>query len=88
MILKKMSVNVKCRSAYFLSHEFLCQNSSFFIIEENRFIFESTESIDFLQSNFCFSYKFVRNSLKFYQQTQKTLDLQMVMFNITKFLIC
>ena len=59
----------------------------FFIIEENR-RFERTKSIDVLQSTFCFSHKFVRNSLKFYQQTQKTLELQMVMFNITKFSIC
>ena len=29
------------------------------------------KSIDFLQSTRCFSYKFVRNSLKFYQQTEK-----------------
>ena len=31
-----MSIHVKCRSAYFFFHKFLCQNSSFFIIEENR----------------------------------------------------
>ena len=33
---KNMSVRVKYHSAYFFFHKFLCQNSSFFIIEENR----------------------------------------------------
>ena len=41
-----------------------CVNPSFFLIKENH-IFEGTKSIDILQSTLCFSYKFVRNNLKF-----------------------
>ena len=56
----------------------------FFIIEENRIFVQCTKSIDFLQSIRCFSYKFVRKSLKFFKRLKHNKILNLLIIFIIR----
>ena len=71
---QNMSVHVKCRYAYFFFRKFLCQNYIFFYNRRKPYVLKVRNQLIF-NNQLWFSYKFVRNSLKFIQQTQKAREL-------------